>query len=545
MAERESNRPSLRLIAGELVNNLAHDVVEIAEVALTGKMPQEPPTESQGPTARPDGGRKPRIAVIGGGIAGLAAAWSLVNDRKVEADVTIFESSGEVGGKLALTEVEGITLDAGAESLLAVRPEAVALAKAVGLSSSIVHPTTTSANVVSRGSLHPLPTGLMSGIPTDMKSLAASDIISVPGLLRIPLDYVLPKTALTGDVSIGDFVTTRVGREVVERLVEPMLGGVYAGWADDLSLEMTVPALYRLAKNERSLLVAATEARATGASPTGARRGGAVFAGISGGVGRLPLALADRLAHRGVTIEVDSPVSALRKTASGWRVSVRIDGRSHPRDFDAVVLATPAPISAKLLRKANPGASELLDTVKYASVALTTLLYDPQDVPTSLSGSGFLVPPVEGYSIKAATYSSRKWSWVARAGASAKDSKGHKRSVVIVRASLGRFNEPEILNHTDAELAAVAAKDLYKICGLGPKPIASAVTRWDDSLPQYTVGHRGRITNVREELVSTPGVTVCGAAYDGVGIPACIGSAQFAAGQIVSYLDEQGRLAHG
>lgn len=545
MAERGSTRPSLRLIAGDLVTNLAQDVVEIAEVALTGKRPEDKIPEAEPPAGTSSKSRKPQIAIIGGGIAGLSAAWSLVKDRKVDADVTIFESSDSVGGKLQLLELQGITLDAGAESLLAVRPEAVALAKAVGLGSSLVEPSTMRASVVADGSLQPLPAGLISGIPTDLRALAASEIMSIPGLLRVPLDHVLPKTDLTGDVSIGDYVATRMGREVVDRLVEPMLGGVYAGQADNLSLEMAMPALFRLAKREKSLLFAAKEARATGAANSGARKSGAIFAGISGGVGRLPLALADRLARRGVRIECDAPVSAIRRTSNGWRVAARIEGKAHPRDFDAVVVAVPAPVAAKILRKANPAASTLLETVPYASVAVVTLMYSPDSVPATVSGSGFLVPPVEGFDVKGVTYSYRKWSWVARAGAAARDATGKKRSVAVIRTSLGRFGDAFVKQHSDDELTDIAVRDLRLIAGLPASPIASAVTRWDDSLPQYTVGHRERMMSAREELVSTPGIALCGAAYDGIGIPACIGSAQFAAGQVAGYLKEQGRIANG
>ena len=549
MAESRSSRPSLRLIAGELVNNLASDATDIAEAALTGRVPGQTEAEADAGTAKA-GGRPPRIqiAVIGGGIAGLSAAWSLVRDRKVDADVTIFEAAGEVGGKLQLHEIEGLVLDAGAESLLAVRPEAVSLAKAAGLGPAIVHPSTSSASVVSHGKMRDLPTGLISGIPTDLRALAASDILSVPGLLRIPLDYVLPETTLRGDISIGDFVATRMGREVVDRLVEPMLGGVYAGRAEELSLEMTVPALFRLVKREKSLLAAAKEARATGAATSGARRG-EVFAGITGGVGRLPIALADKLTRLGVTIQTSTSVSGLRRSANGWRLLIAQGKEVARKEYDAIVLAVPAFAAAKLLRKANPQAAAALDTVDYASVGLVTMLYSPDDVPP-VNGSGFLVPPIEGFAIKAATYSSHKWAWVSRAGARgsrtrSRNNSGSRQSFVVIRASLGRFGEPEALAHDDDELVRLAARDLYKIAGVTPRPIASKVTRWDNALPQYTVGHRARMARVREVLVDTPGISVCGAAYDGVGIPACIGSAQFAAGQVASYLAERGQLAHG
>ena len=544
MPDKPAARPSLRLIAGDLVSSLAHDVAEIAEVALTGKTSVER-EKVEATTDRPDKQSRARtVAVIGGGIAGLSAAWSLVSDRQADADVIVYESSPSVGGKLRLNEIEGLSLDAGAESMLAVRPEAIALTKAVGLGSSIVNPATTSAAVYSRGELRPLPTGLISGIPTDLRALAASDVLSVPGLLRIPLDHVLPKTSIPGDVSVGDYVATRMGREVVDRLVEPMLGGVYAGRAEELSLEMTVPALYRLARRERSLLAAAKEARKTGAAPSGARRG-PVFAGISGGVGRLPIALAERLERRGVTIDRGTEVTGIRRTSRGWRVLTGEKGDREGRTVDAIVLAVPAPVAAKLLRKVNSGAAAGLDTVGYASVALTTFLYAPEEVSAKVQGSGFLVPPVEGFGVKAATFASRKWAWVARSGAVGRKRGSDKRSFMVVRASLGRFGEPGLLQRSDEELAALAAKELTQLAGLPAKPLVSRVNRWDDALPQYTVGHRGRMALVREALVDTPGLVVCGAAYDGVGIAACIGSAQFAAGQVVTYLSERGQWAHG
>lgn len=544
MADKPAARPSLRLIAGDLVSSLAHDVAEIAEVALTGKTPEEREKAASSSDQPEKASRARTVAVIGGGIAGLSAAWSLVSDRQADADIIVYESSPSVGGKLRLNEIEGLSLDAGAESMLAVRPEAIALTKAVGLGSSIVNPATTSAAVYSRGELRPLPAGLISGIPTDLRALAASDILSVPGLLRIPLDHVLPKTSIPGDVSVGDYVATRMGREVVDRLVEPMLGGVYAGRAEELSLEMTVPALYRLARRERSLLAAAKEARKTGAAPSGARRG-PVFAGISGGVGRLPIALAERLERRGVTIDRGTEVTGIRRTSRGWRVLTGEKGDREGRTVDAIVLAVPAPVAAKLLRKVNSAAASGLDTVGYASVALTTFLYAPEEVSAKVQGSGFLVPPVEGFSVKAATFASRKWAWVARSGAVGRKRGSDKRSFMVVRASLGRFGEPGLLQRSDEELAALAAKELSHLAGLPAKPLVSRVNRWDDALPQYTVGHRGRMALVREALVDTPGLAVCGAAYDGVGIAACIGSAQFAAGQVVTYLSERGQWAHG
>lgn len=546
MSDTSGSRPSLRLIAGELLSTIAQDVDDVAEIALGGRpMGTDPGLKAE--EAGEPISRRARIAVVGGGITGLSAAWSLINDRGVDADLIVFESEDQVGGKLKLDQVDGITVDAGAESLLAIRPEAVALAKAVGLTASITHPATTRASLLSGGTLRPLPAGLINGVPTDLRALAASEIMSTPGLLRIPLDHLLPKTSIDLDTSIGDYVATRLGREVVDRLVEPMIGGVYAGRAEDLSLEMTMPALFRLARRERSLLTAAKEARTTGAAPSGARRG-PIFAGITGGIGRLGPAVADRLRRRGATIERNTTVTSIRKDGNGWRLVVNEGGESRQENVDAVVLAVPTPAAAKLLRHVNPPAASTLDTIDYASVALVTFVFNSADVPADVQGSGFLVPPVEGYAVKAATYSSRKWTWVAKAAAGTKGTKrgqGKRPSRTVVRVSLGRYGDEQVLQRDDAELAALGAKDLHAITGLPAKPVSSLVTRWGGALPQYTVGHRSRVAAIREGLIDTPGIVVCGAAYDGVGIAACIGSAQFAAGQVAGYLLERGQWAHG
>jgi oxygen-dependent protoporphyrinogen oxidase len=250
---------------------------------------------------------RPHVVVVGGGIAGLAAALALLERSSEPIDVTVLEGSDRLGGKLALTEVAGIAVDAGAESLLARRPEALGLVHDVGLGEDVVHPATAGASVWSRGTMRPLPAGQLMGIPGDLRSLAASGVLSLGGLARIPLDHLLARTPVSGDVSLGGFVARRLGREVVERLVEPMLGGVYAGHADELSLDATLPQLAGAVRVERSLLRAVGEL--LGSSGAGAVAGAAgagvagplgeppgqvrpVFAGISGGVGRLPAAVA-------------------------------------------------------------------------------------------------------------------------------------------------------------------------------------------------------------------------------------------------------------
>lgn len=543
MSDAINGRASLRVIAGDLGESRSVDEAVASPPRL--------PITTEPRTRRPPG-QPARIVIVGGGVAGLAAAWSLIRDRGTKAEVVVLESAPITGGKLRVSELEGIPVDEGAESMLAVRPEAIVLAKAVGLRGSIVHPATTQAGVFARGSLRPLPPGLISGIPTDLRALAVSGVISLPGLLRIPLDHWLPRTSIAHDVSVGDFVATRLGTEVMRTLVDPMLGGVYAGRAEDLSFEMTVPALFRLLKRDRSLLTAAREARSTGAGSSGARRG-PIFAGIDGGLGRLPQAMAARLVKHGVAVEVGSAATGVRWVGDRWQVhgsgkpppgADQVRSNRFSLDADAVILAVPATVAARLLRRANPQAAATLATIDYASVGIVTMMFAPDRIPRGLAGSGFLVPASQGYSVKAATFSWRKWAWLRNRPAAGSTRKS-ARQLATVRASFGRFGDDVVLQRDDAELATLAAVELNKLAGLPTRPVATRVTRWPDSLPQYTVGHRGRVARARELLIDTPGIAVCGAAYDGVGVPACIGSAQFAAGQLATYLRDRERWSYG
>lgn len=479
----------------------------------------------------------PHVVVVGGGISGLAAAWYLTEGpHGPRARVTVLESTVRLGGKLKTGDLDGLTVDTGAEALLATRPEALSLCRELGL--EVVPAATTQASIFSRGAMRPIPTGLLTGVPTDLRKLAASGIMSLPGLLRIPLDHVLPRTVLHGDVSVGDYVSTRLGREVTDRLVEPLLGGVYAGSADDLSLQATVPALYRAATQRKSALDAAASVLEDGRKTTGPRRG-PIFVGLEGGVGRLPEELAAALTERGVDIRTAVGARSVQESPGGWTIHVTQGRRRAAIDADAVIFATPAPVTGALLSEVNEAAAEELRAIEYADVAVVTLAY-PAESAEHLVGSGFLVPPCEGWAVKGATYSTSKWTWSGRQARS-----WAPGGLVVVRASLGRAGDTLTPHLSDAELVRAASDDLADMAGLPRRPVADLVTRWDMGLPQYSVGHRTRVAQIREWLINTPGLAVCGAAYEGVGVAACIGSAQAVVGSVMQQMAEHRQWAHG
>lgn len=464
--------------------------------------------------AEPGRPRRPIVAIVGAGIAGLAAAHELALDGRV--DVVVVEGSPRTGGKLLRAEVAGVQTDLGAESLLARRPEALALIDELGLRPDLVHPQTLQARVWSRGALRPLPAGHVMGVPTDLRALATSGVVSWRAVARAALDEALPATPVAGDVSVGAYVGARLGRAIVDRLVEPLLGGVYAGRADELSLRATLPQVAAVS-GSRSLLRALKTARpaAVGAGP--------VFAGLPGGVGRLAETLTASVVSRGVAVRLDSTVRGLERTESGWRLVIGSAAAPEALDADAVVIAAPAAPAGRLLASAAPGAAAELAAIDYASMAIVTMAFAASAFEKPLSGTGFLVPAVERRLVKAATFSSVKWGW-------------YPGDMVMLRCSIGRHGDVTELQRADDELIAGAVRDLAGIVGVRGNPVDAVVTRWGGGLPQYTVGHLDRVARVKRLVEALPAVAVCGAAYDGVGIPACIGGARAAATHVLREL---------
>lgn len=457
------------------------------------------------PHPPPPGEPCARVVVVGGGLAGLAAAYDLVT---AGVAVTLVEAGEQVGGKLRRHEVAGHLVDVGAEAMLAVRPEAVDLVERLGADRDLVAPATTAAQVWSRGALHPLPKATLMGIPSAPES--ARGLLTDAEVERARHEKPWPTGALTEDVSVGDYVAGRLGDAVVDRLVEPLLGGVYAGHARRLSLRATMPAVWQAAVEGRSL-VGAAAARSPAVAPSRPP-----FAGIRGGVGRLPEILAAALpAHVTRTATI---ARELRRTEGGWEVVVGPTIAPEVIAAGAVVLAVPPPAAGRLLRGHAPTAATVLAGVEMASVAVVTLAVERAGL--DLPGSGFLVVPADGRTIKASTFSAAKWAWTG----------GLSDRVVHLRASIGRADEVAVLQRPDEELVTVAVREIGEALGRPlPRVVDAHVQRWGGGLPQYAVGHVDAVARVRADVARVPGLEVCGAAYDGVGIPAVIATARAAA----------------
>jgi protoporphyrinogen/coproporphyrinogen III oxidase len=465
--------------------------------------------------------KRPRVVVVGGGISGLTAALRLTQALGAER-VTLLEATDRAGGKLRVSEIAGVPVDEGADSMLHRRPEAVALAREVGLGADLVHPVASNAGLWTRGRIRRLPPSVF-GVPTDLPALRRSGVLTTLGMARVRLEPLLPPVDLGEDRSVSDLLTSRLGHQVTERLAEPLLGGVYAGHADELSARACLPTLVPLLTKHRSL-IAAAQVVASGTAEQSPGTETPMFAGVRYGVGRLAEALADRLGSQvrtGATVRVLSRLQAGR-----WRLTVGPTRSVEVIEADGVVLALPAAPAARLLADVAPRAAGELAQIEYASVALVTFAMPSAAFPDPPTGSGFLVPPVEARLVKAATYMSNKWGYVA----------DRARDIVIVRCSVGRLREEAALQRTDAELVDAVMADLADATGVTGPLADCRVTRWGGALPQYAVGHETRVRRIHDEVSTVPGLAVCGAAYEGLGIAACVASAETAVTRLLAEL---------
>ncbi|WNM40382.1 protoporphyrinogen oxidase [Micromonospora halotolerans] len=459
-----------------------------------------------------------RVAIVGGGITGLAAAVRLRDRAPAGTEITVYEQSGRLGGKLRTGELAGGPVEFGAESFLMRDPAGgesavVTLVRRLGLAGAIVHPTVGQAALLVDGGLRPVPGGTLVGVPGDLDRVAA---VARPAAAA-DRDGGAPLLPPDADVSVGALVRDRFGDEVVDRLVDPMLGGVYAGRADDLSLVTTMPALARAARVEHTLVGAVRAAQAAAPRAPGAP----VFGTLAGGLSTLVDAAAR---ESGATIRRDAAVRELHRTPTGWRLTVGPTRDAEVVEADAVLLAVPARPAARLLAGPAPEVAATVGGLDYASVALVTMALPEPELPEL---SGFLVPATEGLLIKASTFFTTKW--------------GHLRrpdGLALVRASVGRYGEEASLQLTDEDLVATVHRELSKVLGTPlPAPAAQHVQRWGGALPQYTPGHLGRVAAVRAALrAAQPTLALAGAGYDGVGIPVCVRSGETAAEEIITAL---------
>lgn len=484
-------------------------------------------------------GTTPHVVVVGGGIAGLTAAHALLQDSPsgLRPRVTLIEADRRLGGKIRSEQLAGQAIDVGAESLMVRAPAALDLCRELGLEGELVAPRTTATGVWARGRPRELPPGMLGGLPNGVGPVLRSGILSPAGIARASLDLVLPGSPGDGDRAVGELVRRRLGRQALDRLVDPLLGSIYAAHSDTLSLRATAPQIEAIARGHRSLirgLRAAAQPRRPATSEQAApeRRAGPAnagqppFATLPGGLERIVGCL-----HRQIR-DVERIEQAQVRTGTAARYLMRAaDGRyrlalarGEPLLADGIVIAAPAPHAAHILEPVAPQAAGELRQVAYLSVVVVTLRYPASSGCAPAHRAGLLVPHGQGRMLGACTWLSAKWPHLAGDGD------------IWVRCSVARAHTERALRQDDAELVGVLCGELRQAAGLAGAPLDAHVMRWHNALPHYKPGHLDRVERVERQLENLPGVALAGSAYRGMGVPQCISQGRQAAERVLGAL---------
>jgi len=470
-----------------------------------------------------------RVAVVGGGISGLSAAFYMERfaaERGLALEITLIEGSRRLGGKIRTLRRDGCVIEQGPDSFLARKTPIIELTRELGLLDELaaLNPEAKRTFILHKNRLHPLPEGLMLGVPTRLVPFMTTGLISPLGKMRAALDLILPRKKEEGDESLGAFLERRLGREVHRRIAEPLLAGIYAGDTGALSLQATFPQFHAIERRHRSLILgmmrSGRQQGAGGGSVLPEAVRDSAFLSYKQGLSALIEAL-DRQLVRARRI-LGQPVNGLAVSGDGYRLSLA-DGESV--GCDAVVLAVPNFEISRILGHLLPE-HRLID-IPYVSVANVVLAYDAAELNGKLTGSGFLAPRGEGLSITACTWTSMKWPHTAP---------GH---MALLRCYVGRAGDEAPPDLSDEALTERVKRDLLLTMGIGARPLFAEVTRWNKAMPQYTVGHPERIGRFRSALSARlPGVLATGAGFQGVGLPDCIAQGKQAAEETVRFLSE-------
>lgn len=471
--------------------------------------------------------RRKRVVVVGGGVSGLAAAHRLVElgaQTENRPEVILLEASGRTGGVIRTSRRDGFLLEGGPDSFISEKPAAVELAKRLGIDSRLVetNPARRRSFIVRKGRLRAVPEGFQLLAPSRFWPFVTTGIFSLKGKARMALDLVLPRRAAANggdDESLAQFVRRRLGREALERMAQPMVGGIYTADPEHLSLRATMPRFLEMESEHGSLIRAMWRQRrgqreAKGTS--GARY--SLFLSFDDGMRVLSDALAARLDAADVRLNTKALKLAHDAASGRWQVLLET-GDAIPAD--AVCLALPAYASAGLLADADARLAAELDAIPYASTATVNLAYKRSDIPHGLDGFGFVVPFVERRSILACTFSSVKFAGRAP--------EGH----ALLRAFVGGALQPEMFALDEAEMLGAVRRDLRELLGIDAAPLFAHTEKWPRSMAQYHLGHVERVARIRERLRELPGLKLAGNAFDGAGIPDCVRSGETAAEEIM------------
>ncbi|AOV08680.1 protoporphyrinogen oxidase [Sporosarcina ureilytica] len=466
-----------------------------------------------------------KVIIIGGGITGLSAAFytkKLFDEQQIPVDITLIEKSEELGGKIQTLRKDGFIIERGPDAFLARKLPIITLTKELGLEDELIgtNPNARTNYIYHKKKLHQMPLGLVLGIPTKLTPFMKTGLISPIGKLRASLDLLLPKKKILEDESLGHFIQRRLGKEVLENITEPLLGGIYAGDTDTLSLQATFPNLVEMEQKHRSLILgmaAGMKNRPASVNlPDAAKK--SMFLTYKNGMSTLIEALKETL--KSIRIIKGQGVTKVDQRDNGYQVHLDDQTKLHA---DGIVFALPNHHAASLLSDVE--SIHLLEKVNYVSVANVSLTFDKADITYPMNGTGFLIPANEGTVLTACTWSSSKWLHAA------------PENKYLLRCYVGREKDQQWVKWSDEEILANVQKDLKDIMGITATPTSHTITRAIHSMPQYPIHHLEQLKKVRKCLkAQKPGLFLCGAGYEGVGIPDCIEQGKRAAEKMVAYL---------
>lgn len=471
------------------------------------------------------------VGVIGGGISGLSTAFALCEQAAaagIPIHCTVVDAASDWGGKIVTHRIGNLVTEAGPDSFLSQKPAGLELCDKLGLTDQLINTNETGkrASVFSRGRLHELPEGLVVITPNQLGPFLRSGLLSWAGLARMGLDLAVPAKRSREDESLAAFFRRRVGRQAFERMLEPLMAGIYAGDAEQMSLQATFPRFMELEQQYGSVIRGMMKARGAGPSAGQSGRKRTMFVSLKNGLSDLVVSLVRRLTDQGVTLRASCAVDALRVRShqpGRWMYDVILrDGSA--LSVDSLVLATPAYVSAELVRPLTPIAGGLLEMIPYSSTATIAMAYPRTAVSGTAEGFGFVVPRAEGRDLIAATWTSLKWPHRA------------PTDQLLVRCYVGGVGREAILTLDDQALVGRVRAELASMCGVTAEPGYVEVNRWMRAMPQYTLGHLDRLAQIEAALSRYGGLILTGAGYRGVGIPDCIRDGTVAAERVVRYL---------
>ena len=474
-----------------------------------------------------------RIVIIGGGISGLAAAYRLTELAKANDSplrITLLEASNRLGGIIQTEHRDGFLLERGPDSFISEKPEAVALAQRLGIESRLIQTNEQYRRsfIVRNGTLRKVPEGFQLLAPSRLWPFVSTDIFSFAGKLRMAGDLVLPRARRNGsdDESLASFVTRRLGREALDRMAQPMVGGIYTADPTKLSLRATLPRFLEMEREHRSIILAMLRKRSDSKSSgiSGARY--SLFLSFDDGMQVLIDELTRHLLDAGVEIKMHTEVDAVslesqaNKGLQSWTVTTNAGA---PFPADAVCLAVPGHVAASLLRPINQRLADQLSQIEYASTATINFAYRRANISHPLDGFGFVVPIIEKRSLIACTFSSVKFGRRA------------PHDYVLLRAFVGGALQPHLFELDEPEIVRMVKADLTHLLGISAEPMFVETAKWFHSMPQYEVGHLQRVTAIENELEQSPTLRLAGNAFRGAGIPDCIRSGELAAQRLFDF----------